>query len=50
MHFEDLADNGELSVKSSIQDYCRPAKNIKLHDDYIISMPAHPHPLGICLF
>ena len=26
MHFEDLADNGELSFKSNIEDYFRKAK------------------------
>ena len=49
MHFEDLADNGELSVKSSLQDHYRPANNIKLDYDYITSkpppLPPPPPPL-----
>jgi len=49
MHFEDLADNGELSSKCSIDNYFRPARNITLHDDYIISKVTRPHPLSICL-
>ena len=44
MHFEDLADNGELSVKSSLQDHYRPASNIKLDYDYITSKPPPPPP------
>ena len=44
MHFEDLADNGELSVKSSLQDHYRPANNITLDYDYITSKK-HPLPL-----
>ena len=43
MHFEDLADNGELSVKSSLQDHYRPANNITLDYDYITSKK-HPPP------
>ena len=43
MYFEDLADNGELSVKSSLQDHYRPANNITLDYDYITSKK-HPPP------
>lgn len=44
MHFEDLADNGELSIISSFEDHYSPAKNIKQHFTTSLPSPLIPNP------